>query len=256
MSQGNHAMRAPVRRTAIVTGSAQGLGEAISRALHAQGCNVVLADVQTERASVVATALDASGGSAWAVELDVRSKSGFDAVFAQAIERYGRVEILVNNAGVTLVRPFFEISEAEWDDVLAVNLRSAFFGCQVAAQHMKTHGWGRIINVTSLAGQLGSRLAGAHYSVSKAGMICLTKVVARDLARFGITANAIAPAVVRAAVMASLPQDGLRQLIEGIPVGRMGEAEEVGALAAFLASEKAGYITGATMDINGGQYMR
>lgn len=249
-------LTAPAPRTAIVTGAAQGLGAAMARALHADGCRVVLADRNVALAESVAASLDASGATAQGVALDVRSREQFTRMFDAVLGRFGRVDVLINNAGVTTVRPFTEISETEWEEVLAINLRSAFFGCQIAAPHMKSNGWGRIINITSLAGQIGSRLAGAHYSVSKAGLICLTKVVAKEYAAHGVTANAISPAVVRAPVMASLPADGLRRLIDSVPVGRMGEAEEVGALAAFLASGAAGYITGATIDINGGQNMR
>lgn len=249
-------MIAPNSRTAIVTGAAQGLGAAMARALHADGCRVVLADRNVELARAVATSLDGTGATAQAVALDVRSREQIAQVFDDTIARFGRIDVLINNAGVTTVRPFTEITESEWEEVLSINLRSAFFGCQLAAPHMKANGWGRIINITSLAGQIGSRLAGAHYSVSKAGLICLTKVVAKEYAAHGVTANAISPAVVRAPVMANLPADGLRRLIESVPVGRMGEAEEVGALAAFLASGAAGYITGATFDINGGQNMR
>lgn len=244
------------RRTALITGGAQGLGEAIGRALHADGCNVVLADLQYERAAQVARELDPTASSAWAVVLDVRSRQDLEQTFKRIIERHGHLDILVNNAGVTPIRTFNAITAEEWDDVLAINLRSAFFACQLAAPHMQARRWGRIINITSLAGQLGSRLAGAHYSVSKAGLISLTKVLAKELAPHGVTVNAIAPAVVRAPVMAQMPQDALQALIQSVPVGRMGEAEEVGALAAFLASARAGYITGATLDINGGQYMR
>jgi len=245
-----------IRRTAIVTGGAQGLGAAMGKALHADGVNVVLADLRADAAERTARELDASGVTAVGMGLDVRSSEAFAQVFRSVVDRFGRVDILINNAGVTAVRAFPDITLEEWDDVLSANLRSAFIGCQLAGPHMKANGWGRIINITSLAGQLGSRLAGAHYSVSKAGLIGLTKVVAREYAGTGITANAIAPAVVRAPVMADLPADGLQRLIDSVPVGRMGEAEEVGALAVYLASEQAAYVTGATMDINGGQYMR
>jgi 3-oxoacyl-[acyl-carrier protein] reductase len=245
------------RRTAFVTGAARGLGAAIARALHSRnGCNVVVTDIDAEGAAAVAVELDATGATAWAAPLDVRSRSDFASVFDAAVARFGRVDVLVNNAGVTTVRPFFEVDDAEWDDVLAVNLKSVLYGSQIAGRHMSDNGWGRIINLTSVAGQIGSRIAGAHYSVSKAGIIVLTKVAAGELAAAGVTVNAVSPAVVRTPVMAELPQDRLEQLIQTIPVGRVGEADEIGALVAFLASEDAGYITGATLDINGGGLMR
>jgi 3-oxoacyl-[acyl-carrier protein] reductase len=246
----------PTPRIALVTGGARGLGEAMGRSLHDDGCIVILADLQREAAENTARQLDPTGNTAWAVGVDVRSRSQIDAAIRSIIDRHGRLDVLINNAGVTPVREFTAITPEEWEDVLAINLRSAFFACQLAIPHMRAQRWGRILNITSLAGQLGSRLAGAHYSVSKAGLIVLTKVLAKELAPHGITVNAIAPAVVRAPVMADLPEEALRTLIDSVPVGRMGEAGEVGSLAAFLASSRAGYITGATLDINGGQFMR
>jgi 3-oxoacyl-[acyl-carrier protein] reductase len=186
------------------------------------------------------------------VECDVRSKESLREVFDEA----GEVDVMVNNAARTVSRPFWEIEQDEWDDVLAVNLRGVFFGCQLAGEHMRERGRGRIINLSSLAGQQGGAVAGAHYAASKAGIIVLTKIVAQELAPHGVTVNAIAPAAVRTPVMDELPADRLEAVRQRIPVGRFGEAEEVGALAAFLASDEAAYITGATVDVNGGLFMR
>jgi 3-oxoacyl-[acyl-carrier protein] reductase len=236
-------------RAAIVTGAAQGLGEAIARALHARGATVVLADLNVEAAEDVAASL---GERARAVECDVRSKESLRRVLDEA----GEVDVMVNNAARTVSRPFWEIEADEWDDVLAVNLRGVFFGCQLAGEHMRERGRGRIINLSSLAGQQGGTVAGAHYAASKAGIIVLTKIVAQELAPHGVTVNAIAPAAVRTPVMDDLPAERLEAVRERIPVGRFGEPEEVGAMASFLASDEAGYITGATFDINGGLLMR
>ena len=172
------------------------------------------------------------------------------------VEAAGDVDVMVNNAARTVSRPFWEIEKEEWDDVLAVNLRGVFFGCQLAGEHMRHRGRGRIINLSSLAGQQGGAVAGAHYAASKAGIIVLTKIVAQELAPHGVTVNAIAPAAVRTPVMDEMPADRLEGVRQRIPVGRFGEAEEVGAVAAFLASDEAAYITGATLDINGGLLMR
>jgi 3-oxoacyl-[acyl-carrier protein] reductase len=210
---------------------------------------VVLADLNVEGAERVAASL---GERARAVECDVRSKESQRRV----IEDTGDVDVMVNNAARTVSRPFWEIPQDEWDDVLAVNLRGVFFGCQLAGERMRERGHGRIINLASLAGQQGGTVAGAHYAASKAGIIVLTKIVAQELAPYGVTVNAIAPAAVRTPVMDQMPADRLEAVRERIPVGRFGEAEEVGALAAFLASEAAGYITGATFDVNGGLFMR
>ena len=236
-------------RTALVTGAAQGLGEAIARALAADGAAVVLADVNDEGARRVAAEL---GGSARAVHVDVRERASLERALAQS----GRVDILVNNAARTAGGSVWEIEQEEWDDVLAVNLRGVFFGCQLAGPAMQERGWGRIVNMASIAGQQGGAVAGAHYAASKAGIIVLTKIVAKELAPHGVTVNAIAPAAVRGPVMETMPAERLEAVRRTIPVGRFGEPEEVGALAAFLCSDDAGYITGATVDANGGLFMR
>jgi 3-oxoacyl-[acyl-carrier protein] reductase len=209
----------------------------------------VLADVNVAGAEAVAASL---GERARAVECDVRSKESLRRVIAGA----GDVDVMVNNAARTVARPLWEIEQEEWDDVLAVNLRGVFFGCQLAGEHMRERGRGRIINLSSLAGQQGGAVAGAHYAASKAGIVVLTKIVAQELAPHGVTVNAIAPAAVRTPVMDDMPADRLEAVRQRIPVGRFGEAEEIGALAAFLASDEAGYITGATLDVNGGLFMR
>lgn len=244
------------RRTALVTGGAQGLGAAIADELCRQGATVVVADLDGERAAATAAALDPSGERAWATVVDVRERDSLERAFGETIERRGRLDILVNNAARTVSRSLWEIEADEWDDVLAVNLRGVFFGCQLAGPHMRASGFGRIINLASLAGQQGGVVAGAHYAASKAGIIVLTKIVARELAPHGVTANAIAPAAIESPVMNALPPERIAAIAQSIPVGRIGRAEDVGALAAFLASDRAGYITGATFDINGGLLMR
>lgn len=240
-------------RTALVTGAGQGIGEAIARALAARGANVVVTDVDLEGAEAVAASL---GERATALALDVRERASFERVFGAAVERFGRVDVLVNNAARTVLRPFWEIDDEEWDDVLATNLRSVFIGCQIAGPHMRENGFGRILNLASLAGQQGGAVAGAHYAAAKAGIIVLTKIVAQELAPHGVTVNAIAPAAVRTPVLDALPPERVEALAATIPVGRVGRPQEVGAVAAFLASDDAGYVTGATWDVNGGLFMR
>jgi 3-oxoacyl-[acyl-carrier protein] reductase len=236
-------------RTAVVTGAAQGLGEAIARALHARGASVVLADLNGERAEEVAASL---GERARAVEVDVRERSSVERLLDDA----GRVDVLVNNAARTVFRPLFEIEEDEWDDVLRTNLRGVFFGCQLAGPRMREQGWGRILNIASIAGQAGGS-AGAHYAASKAGIIVLTKIVATELAPYGVTCNALAPGPTRTPIFEEvMTAERVRALEERIPVGRVGVPAEVAALAAFLCSDEAGYVTGATFDVNGGLLMR
>lgn len=235
-------------RTAVVTGAAQGLGEAIARALHARGATTVVADVNREGAERVARAL---GERASAAYVDVRERASIERVLDDA----GRVDVLVNNAARTVFRPLWEIEEQEWDDVLATNLRGVFFGCQLAGPRMRERGWGRILNMASIAGQAGGA-SGAHYAASKAGIIVLTKMVAAELAPFGVTCNALAPAAVRTPVFDELSEERLEALRQRIPVGRFGKPSEIAELATFLCSEEAGYVTGATFDANGGLLMR
>jgi 3-oxoacyl-[acyl-carrier protein] reductase len=166
------------------------------------------------------------------------------------------VDILVNNAARTAGGSVWEIDADEWDDVLAVNLRGVLFGCQIAGPPMREQGFGRIVNLASLAGQQGGLVTGAHYAASKAGIVVLTKILARELAPHGVTVNAVSPAAISGPVMDALPSGRVEELARTIPVGRVGRPEEVGALIAFLASDEAGYITGATLDINGGLFMR
>jgi 3-oxoacyl-[acyl-carrier protein] reductase len=235
-------------RTAVVTGAARGIGEAIARALHARGARVVVADLNGKGAERVAESL---GDRAHAVVVDVREKGSIERL----LEGAGRVDVLVNNAARTVFRPIWEIDEEEWDDVLATNLRSVFIACRLAGPRMRERGWGRILNLASIAGQAGGA-AGAHYAASKAGIIVLTKIIASELAPHGVTCNALAPAAVRTPIFDELPRERLDALRGRIPVGRFGEPEEVAELAAFLCSEEAGYVTGATFDVNGGLLMR
>lgn len=255
VSAGNPAFRL-AGRTAIVTGAARGIGEAIARAFYAEGAAVSVADIDEARAAGVAASLDPAGERAWAAPLDVRSRQALEAVCEDALDRTGRLDILVNNAAVTISRSLWEIEADEWDDVLAVNLRSVLFGCQIAGPLMRAEGWGRIINIASLAGQAGGLVTGAHYAASKAGIIVLTKIAAKALAADGVTVNAIAPAAIEGPIMDAMPREQVEQLPRTIPVGRVGTPAEVASLATFLASYDAGYITGATLDINGGLLMR
>ena len=235
-------------RTAVVTGAAQGLGEAIARALHARGASVVVADVNGEGAERVAASLAERARGA---HVDVRDRASVEGL----LDDTGRVDVLVNNAARTVFRSLWEIEADEWDDVLATNLRGVFFGCQLAGPRMREQGWGRILNMASISGQT-TGAAGAHYAASKAGIVVLTKIVAAELAPSGVTCNALAPAAVRTPVLENLPEERLEALRQRIPVGRFGEPDEIAELAAFLCSEEAGYITGATFDANGGLLMR
>lgn len=240
-----------------VTGASQGLGASIARAFHAGGYRVALADIDQAGASALAAELDASGESAIAVPLDVRFQEEFEAARDAIVGRWGSVEVLVNNAVLTVAKPVLDIDPDEFDRVMAVNVRGTFIGCQVFGRLFKDAGYGRIINMASLAGQNGGTATGAHYAASKGAIITLTKVFARDLAAFGVTANAIAPGPIDTpAVRRTVPEEKLPGLIAGIPVGQLGDPGFIGEIALQLASPSAGFVTGATWDINGGLFMR
>ena len=234
-------------RTAIVTGAAQGLGVAIATRLAADGDRVLLADVNVAGAGQVAAQI---GGEA--VEHDVRSLESWENLLAKA----GQVDVLVNNAARTEFRSFWEIEVEEWDDVLATNLRGTYLGCRVVGAQMRDRGSGRIVNLASVAGQRGRAATGVHYATSKAAIVALTRFAASELAAFGVTVNAVAPAAIDGPMASAVPPDKLAAMIETIPVGRLGRGEEVAAAVAYLASEAAAFVTGATLDVNGGMLMR
>ncbi|WP_033290668.1 SDR family oxidoreductase [Amycolatopsis jejuensis] len=241
---------------AVVTGAGRGLGEAIARRLHAQGCRVALADVDPSSAAAVAAQLDPGGRTAVAVTTDVRAPDQIESCVATVTERWSAPDILVNNAARTAPASLWDIGIDEWDDVLTTNLRSVFLFSRACAATMRQRGWGRIVNLASIAGQAPLAATGAHYAASKAGIVALTKVFAQELAESGVTVNAVAPGAIRTPVMDGMPADQLAAAEATIPLGRFGSAEEVAALVAHLCSADAGYLTGATIDVNGGILMR
>jgi 3-oxoacyl-[acyl-carrier protein] reductase len=243
-------------RVALVTGAAQGIGAAVAETLFRAGARIAVADVRVEAARQASAAIDPESTRAVPVEVDVRSRESVARAFETAEAALGPVDILVNNAAITAQGSVWEIEPEEWDDVLAVNLRGTLLCSQIAGPAMAGRGFGRIVNLASLAGQQGGTVAGAHYAASKAGILVLTKILAKELADKGVTVNAVVPAAIRGPVMDTMPAERLAALERAIPVGRFGEAAEVAALVAFLCSSKAGYITGAALDINGGLGMR
>jgi 3-oxoacyl-[acyl-carrier protein] reductase len=239
---------------AIVTGAARGIGEAIARRLHADGYGVALADIDAERGQRVAAEL---GDGARFFLHDVRELDSWNILLGDVRDELGDdLHVLVNNAARTVFRSFWEIDVDEWDDVLATNLRGAYLGCRVVGAALRERGAGRIVNLASDAGQSASGASGVHYAASKAGVIALTRRAATELAPHGVTVNAIAPAAIDGPLAQEVLGERLAEKLSEIPVGRLGRPEEVAALVSFLVSDAAAYITGATLDVNGGVLMR
>ena len=243
-------------RTALVTGAARGLGVAIARGLAQAGARIALTDVDADGVDAVAMTLRDEGHDTLALKLDVRDEGDFQRGFDAAAAHFGGIDILVNNAAVTPHRSLWDITTAEWDEVMAVNLRGAFYGCRIAARHMRERGRGRILNLSSLAGQQASSVTGAHYAASKAGLSALTRGFAQELAPHGVTVNTISPAAIEGSSLSELDEAARRRFLATLPVGRFGHEAEVAAAAVYLASDEAGFVTGATLDLNGGRLMR
>jgi acetoin reductase-like protein len=250
-------------KVAVVTGGAQGIGEAIVRAYAAEGAHVVVADVATNKAEALAASL---GGKAFAHPLDVRDRASIDAAVAAAVERLGRIDILVNNAAVFDMAPILEITPQSFDRQFAINVRGLLFTLQaVAAQMVRQGHGGRIINMASQAGRRGEALVGV-YCATKAAVISLTQSAGLDLIRYGINVNGIAPGVVDTPMWDEV--DALFAKYEGLPLGekkrrvgaevpagRMGRPEDYGGAAVFLASDEAAYVVAQTLNVDGGNWM-
>jgi len=243
-------------RTAFVTGAGQGLGAAIACGLAEAGARVALTDVDGAKVDAVAAGLRAKGYECIAMPLDVRDEAAFVQCFESAVQRFGAIDVMVNNAALTPTTSLWDIPAEEWDQLMAVNLRGSFFGCRIAGRHMRDRGAGRIINLSSIAGQQASAATGAHYAASKAGILALTRSFAQELAPHGVTVNAIAPAAIRSPVLDGMDEARQCAVRSGIPLGRFGEAKEVAAAAVYLASSAGAFTTGATLDLNGGRLMR
>lgn len=246
-----------MNRVALVTGASRGLGECIARRLHAAGYRVGLADVRLEGVQRLAAALDDSGASVLAIELDVRDKADFIRARDVLAERWGGTDILVNNAGQSKVAALMAITPEEFDESMAVNLRGTFVACQVFGAHFAERGFGRIVNIASLAGQNGGTATGAHYAAAKGGVATLTKVFARELASQGVTVNSISPGPLDLPVVReSVAPERLEQILKNIPAGTFGDPEYIADTVLLLIADHAASVTGACWDINGGLFMR
>ena len=239
-------------KVAVITGGALGIGRATARLFAAEGATVALGDLDAAGAEKVAREIVEHGGRALARPLDVGDAGQVNDFFASVVAQYGRVDVMVANAGIAHSAPFLEHPEAQWQRVLRVNLTGVFLTCQAAARQMVTQGGGgRIISIASINAFRGvENLVG--YNAAKAGVVELTKTMAVELAQHGITVNAIAPAQIDTRLTRTLPEDARQRRVERIPLGRFGEPEDVAKAALFLASDDAHYVTGHTLAVDGG----
>lgn len=237
-------------KVALVTGGARGIGRACALALAAAGADVAVADINIAAAEKTAGEICGLGRRALGLPLDMAIVKGIRSMVSSLIEQWGRIDILVNNAGIFQNYTPDQIGEDDWDRVMDVNLKGTFFCSLAAMRHMKEKGGGRIINLASVAGKTGGLKAGAHYAISKAGVICMTKSLAKDGAPFGILVNAVAPGYILTDMTREMNYDP-----GTVPVGRLGTPEDVADVVVFLASPASRYITGTTVDVNGGIYM-
>ena len=241
-------------KTALVTGGAQGIGKAIAMALAKAGADVAVSDVNMEKAEETASEIAALGVKSKAIGGNVARSDEAVAMIDAAVAELGKLDILVNNAGITRDNLMMRMKDEDWDLVLDVNLKGSFNCAKAALKHMSKARSGRIINIASVVGAMGN--AGqANYVASKAGLIGLTKTIAREYSSRGVTANAVAPGFIDTAMTQALPEKVREELMKQIPLGRLGTAEDVAGAVKFLASDAASYITGQVIHVNGGMYM-
>lgn len=239
-------------RVALVTGSARGIGRAIAEALAKRGADVVIADINPDDAGATATEIARYGVRTIAVRLDVSNSGEVVRAFEDILREFGRLDILVNNAGITKDNLLLRMKEEDWDAVIDVNLKGVFLCSKEAVKTMAKQRYGRIVNIASVVAFMGNP-GQANYSASKAGIVGLTKTIAKEYAGRGITSNAVAPGFITTAMTDALPENIKEEMMKAIPLNRFGTIEDVANAVVFLVS--AGYITGQVLHVNGGMYM-
>ena len=243
-------------RVAIVTGAGRGMGRAVAMRLASGGATVVVNDLELADAQRVAGELKALGSEALAAEGDVTILADVQRVTGKAVDAFGAVHILINNAGVLRPTPVIDIEEDEWDFVVGVNLKGTYLCSRAVLPSMRSQGWGRIVNFSSTAGKNVSTVGGAHYTAAKAGILGFTRHLAKEEAGYGITVNSVCPGLIDTEMVRDTVSDERADAYAAsFPIQRLGQPEEVAELVAFLASDRASYITGASLDINGGDLM-
>lgn len=242
-------------KIAVVTGSGRGLGKAIAEVLAGRGAHVVITDRVLDPAEQAAASIRAAGGKASPIAFDVAEPEQVEQAFEKIRAELGRVDILINNAGIGDFVSFPEITSEKWDRMLNIHLKGSFNCCQAVLAGMKEQKYGKIVNVSSVAGKRGDFIGNAHYTAAKAGIIGLTKSLALYAAPFGINVNAVAPGLFATELTDGMSSDMKATTISRIPAGRLGRPEEIGRATAFLVSDDASYIFGETLSVNGGSYM-
>jgi len=243
-------------RTALVTGAGSGIGAAIAIQLAARGASVAVNDVDAAAAERTVATIAAAGGSAAAFTADVTSEPEVRSMCERLRETFGALDILVNNAGILSTTPTAELGLAAWERTLAVNLTGAFNCCRAVLPAMQQRRYGKIINIASLAGESGGISVGVDYAASKGGLLALTRKLALEVAAFGINVNAIAPGTTSTPMVDAMPEHDRTALLAKIPLGRFATPADIAAAACFLAGDESSFITGATLDVNGGLLMR
>ena len=242
-------------KVAIVTGGACGIGKTISQTLAKEGAHVIVCDIDHGLAQNTVNDIKNQGLAASAVKMDVSCGEEVKRVFKNMLNKFARIDILINNAGICSLTPIEDITEEEWDRIMNVNLKGTFLCSQAVLGSMMNQKSGKIVNIVSIAGKVGGILTGAHYSASKAGVICLTKSLALRLAPSKINVNAVAAGPMKSQMTDTFPPDKRAKLAQSIPLGGFGEPQDVANAVLFLVSDKAKYITGEILDVNGGLLM-
>jgi 3-oxoacyl-[acyl-carrier protein] reductase len=241
-------------KVAVVTGAGRGIGRGIAVKLAEKGADVIVSDINAQTARQTTKEVKALGGRTLAVEVDVAQRSQVENMVTNVVAEFGKIDILVNNAGIARSATLLKLTDEAWDQVLDVNLKGVFYATQAVALHMIDARYGKIINISSIYGRTGA-VGDSNYVASKAGIVGFTKSVARELARHNINVNAILPGMVDTPLLQGIPDEYLRPMIKEIPLRRVGTPEDIGHVVAFLASDEANYITGATIEVTGGWRM-
>ena len=243
-------------KIALITGGSRGIGKACALKLAQEGCHLVI-NYKSDSQAAEATAAEAVkyGVKALTYKANVSKVDEINNLVDFVVKQFGRIDVLVNSAGISQIIDYTKITENDWDEMLELNAKGAFFTCQKVIEVMKKQKAGKIVNLASTAGQMGGFIVGVNYSVSKAGVICMTKSLSKVAIRHGININCVAPGLIDTDMTTAYPPDMVESMKNGIPIGRLGSAEEVADGILFLVSEKANYIVGTTLYINGGTYL-